>query len=162
MVDRITVNAEQCGGHLCIRPTVEDLVASVPSLNYKGVQSVNCTKLVLYLLLSMSVVMAISKRAESELLDKEGRMTLTLELPKELESDLVNEAAQLGMSLPDYTLRLLFARPALKAAPQNGAELVAYWQNAGVIGMRSDIDDSQQHARTLRVRAGRRQQDGAR
>lgn len=73
-----------------------------------------------------------------------------------------NEAEQLGLSLPDYTLRLLLARPLLKTAPQNGAELVAYWQNAGVIGMRSDIDDSQQHARTLRAHAERRQHDGAR
>jgi len=88
-------------------------------------------------------------------------MTLTLDLPKELESDLVNEAEELGMSLPDYTLRLLFARPALKATPKNGAELVTYWQSAGVIGMRSDIDDSQQHARTLRARAEQRQHGAA-
>lgn len=87
-------------------------------------------------------------------------MTLTLELPKELESDLVSEAEQLGLSLPDYTLRLLFARPALKAAPKTGAELVTYWLNTGVIGMRSDIDDSQQHARALRARAEQRQQNG--
>lgn len=89
-------------------------------------------------------------------------MTQTLDLPKEWESDLVSEAKQLGRSLPYYTLRLLFARPALKAAPKNGAELVAYWQNAGVIGMRSDIDDSQQHVRTLRARDERRQHDRAR
>lgn len=84
-------------------------------------------------------------------------MTLTLELPTELETDLLDEAAALGLSLPEYTLRLLLARPVLKAAPQTGAELVAYWQNAGVIGMRHDIDDSQQHARKLRARAERRQ-----
>lgn len=84
-------------------------------------------------------------------------MILTLELPKELEADLVNEAEQLGLSLSDYTLQLLFARPTLKTAPQNGAELIAYWQNAGVIGMRPDIDDSQQHARSIRMHAEKRQ-----
>ena len=83
-------------------------------------------------------------------------MILTLELPKELESDLVNEAEQLGLSLPDYTLQLLFARPTLKATPRNGAELIAYWQNAGVIGMQPDIDDSQQHARDIRMHAEKR------
>jgi hypothetical protein len=88
-------------------------------------------------------------------------MILTLELPKELESDLVSEAKQLGLSLPDYTVRLLLSRPLLKTAPQSGAELVAYWQNAGVIGMRSDIDDSQQHARKLRAQAERREQNEA-
>lgn len=87
-------------------------------------------------------------------------MSITLELPKELESDLASEAKQLGLSLPDYTLRLIVARPPLKSAPKTGAELVAYWQNAGVIGMRSDIDDSQQHARTLRAHAERRQLNG--
>lgn len=84
-------------------------------------------------------------------------MTVTLELPEELEADLVNEAAQLGLSLPQYTLRLLLARPALKNTPQTGAELVAYWQNVGVIGMRPDIGDSQQHARGIRTHAEKRQ-----
>ena len=84
-------------------------------------------------------------------------MTLTLELPTELETDLLDEAAQLGLSLPEYTLRLLLARPALKAAPQTGAELVTYWQKAGVIGTRPDINDSQQHAREIRMRAEKRQ-----
>ena len=87
-------------------------------------------------------------------------MILTLELPKELENDLVDEAEQFGLSLPKYTLCLLLARPLLKTTPKSGAELVAYWQNAGVIGMRSDIDDSQQHARQLRAQAERQRQDG--
>jgi hypothetical protein len=88
-------------------------------------------------------------------------MVLTLELPKELESALVNEAEQVGLSLPEYTLRLLLSRPLLKTAPKSGAELVAYWQKAGVIGMRSDITDSQQHARKLRAKAEHRQQHEA-
>ncbi|HJT32514.1 MAG TPA: hypothetical protein VJ783_10760 [Pirellulales bacterium] len=36
-------------------------------------------------------------------------MTLTLELPSELESELAAEAAQFGLSLPEYALRLLSA-----------------------------------------------------
>ncbi len=88
-------------------------------------------------------------------------MILTLELPKELENDLLDEAEQFGLSLPEYTLRLLLARPLLKTIPKSGAELVAYWQNTGVIGMRNDISDSQQHARQLRAQAERRRQDEA-
>jgi hypothetical protein len=83
-------------------------------------------------------------------------MTITLELPEELENELSQEADMLGLSLPDYTLRLLFLRPNLEAVPQTGAELVTYWRNAGVIGTRSDIADSQQHARQLRAKAERR------
>ncbi len=88
-------------------------------------------------------------------------MTLTLELPKELESDLANEAEEVGLSLPEYTLRLLLARPLLQTTPKSGAELVTYWQNAGVIGMRNDIHDSQQHARKLRAQAEHRPRDEA-
>ena len=84
-------------------------------------------------------------------------MILTLELPKELESDLVKEAKQAGLSLPEYALRLLLARPFRQSAPKSGVELVSYWQDAGVIGMRSDITDSQQHARKLRSKAEHRQ-----
>ena len=88
-------------------------------------------------------------------------MILTLELPEELEADLINEAEQIGLSLTEYTLRLLLSRPVLKATPTNGAGLVGYWQEAGVIGMRSDINDSPQHARQLRAQAERRQQPEA-
>jgi hypothetical protein len=49
----------------------------------------------------------------------------------------------------------------LQTTPKNGAELVNYWQQAGVIGMRSDISDSQQHARKLRAKAERRRQHRA-
>lgn len=51
-----------------------------------------------------------------------------------MTSELVEEAEQLGLSLPEYTLRLLFLRPPLQSRPQTGAELVAYWQDAGLIG----------------------------
>jgi hypothetical protein len=83
-------------------------------------------------------------------------MNLTLELPDELERELASEAAQLGLSLSEYAVRLLSApRFVGPGAPKTGAELVAYWQAAGVTGSRPDIADSQAHARQLRAEAER-------
>lgn len=83
-------------------------------------------------------------------------MMLTLELPKELENELAHEAVQLGLSLPEYTLRLLFSRTVIKTTPKTGADLVAYWKSSDLIGTRSDILDSQQHARQIREKAEKR------
>ena len=44
-----------------------------------------------------------------------------------------------------------------ESAPKNGAELVAYWQTEGVIGSRSDIENSQEHARKIRRKAETRE-----
>ncbi len=85
-------------------------------------------------------------------------MTLTLDLPQELESELSAEAAQLGLELPEYVLRLLTTGRSQAAGLRNGAELVAYWQSEGIIGGRSDIADSQAHARELRRQAETREQ----
>ncbi len=86
-------------------------------------------------------------------------MTLTLELPHELERELSAEAARQGLSLSDYAVRLLAtARPA-RAMPKTGAELVTYWQSEGLIGARADLRDSQAHARYLREQAERRVQE---
>lgn len=86
-------------------------------------------------------------------------MGLTLELPPDLADALTDEAARHGLSLSDYAVRLLAsARP--DAGPvQTGADLVAYWQAEGVIGQRSDITDSQAHARNLREQAQRRERE---
>ena len=83
-------------------------------------------------------------------------MTVTLELPQELERELSGEATKLGLTLSEYTLRLLSRRPTVKAIPKTGAELVAYWQDSGLVGARTDITDSQTHARTIRAEAERR------
>jgi hypothetical protein len=82
-------------------------------------------------------------------------MSLMLDLPAELESELAAEAKRLGVPLADYIVKLLAAsaRPTLR----NGADLVAYWQNAGLVGSRNDIADSQAHARSLRRQAEKRQ-----
>jgi hypothetical protein len=83
-------------------------------------------------------------------------MSITLDLPQELESELATEATQMGLSLAEYVLRLLSTRSFVGFPPTTGAELVAYWQREGVIGTRADITDSQAHARQLRHLAERR------
>ncbi len=83
-------------------------------------------------------------------------MTITLEIPEELKDQLANEAKRLGISLPGYTLRLLDARPGLETPVKTGAELVTYWKNVSVIGTRTEIVDSQEHASRLRAEAENR------
>lgn len=83
-------------------------------------------------------------------------MTLTLDLSKELESELSAQAARLGLPLPEYARRLLVAWQAPGGAPRTGAELLAYWRREEVIGSRPDITDSLKHARGIRHRGERR------
>lgn len=80
-------------------------------------------------------------------------MSIRLDLPLDLESELSTEASRLNLPLPEYILRVLSVRPALNHPPKTGAELVAYWQAEGVINSRPDITDSQDHARHLRHEA---------
>lgn len=85
-------------------------------------------------------------------------MTLTLELPPDLEIQLTSEASQVGLPLPEYVLGILTS--ARRNAPEvtSGPELIDYWRRHGVIGSRPEITDSQQRARTLREKAARREQ----
>ena len=83
-------------------------------------------------------------------------MGVTLELPQELASALTNEASLRGLSLPDYAFQLLSVGHPSDLPVRTGAELLAYWQQEGVIGTRTDIADSQEHARALREQAQRR------
>ncbi len=83
-------------------------------------------------------------------------MSITLDLPEELETDLSIEAARLGLSLPEYALRLLSVAQAVGNKPKTGAELVEYWRSEELIGTRPDIIDSQTHARQIRDQAERR------
>ncbi len=80
-------------------------------------------------------------------------MSILLDLPVELERELSTEAERLNLPLSDYILRVLSIKPLLTNPPKTGAELVAYWQREGVIHSRSDIIDSQAHARQLRHEA---------
>ena len=82
-------------------------------------------------------------------------MPITLELSQELERELSAEAAQLGLPLNEYILRLLTAGRAAKELPKTGSDLVAYWQSEDLIGTRPDITDSQQYACQIRQQAER-------
>ncbi|MGK7928511.1 MAG: hypothetical protein AB4290_25285 [Spirulina sp.] len=84
-------------------------------------------------------------------------MTITLELPQELEQQLALEAEKIDLSLSEYILHLLSVRQVLTNPPKTGAELVKYWQNEGLINSRPDIKDSQEYARQIRYSAEDRQ-----
>jgi hypothetical protein len=83
-------------------------------------------------------------------------MTVIIELPQDLEKELAIEASRLGLPLSEYALRLLYSRQLSEKEPETGAELVAYWQNAALIGSRQEIADSQTVARQLRTAAENR------
>ena len=85
-------------------------------------------------------------------------MNISLSLPSELEYELSTEASKLNLPLTEYILRILSFRPSLQNPPKTGAELVSYWESAGVIGSRPDIADSQEHARQLRSQSETREQ----
>ncbi len=82
-------------------------------------------------------------------------MSLVLELPPELESELAAQAADAGIPLSEYALRLLAgqsSRPALRS----GAELLDYWKAEGLVGTKPEIVDAPAHARVLREQAEKR------
>lgn len=83
-------------------------------------------------------------------------MSIAVDLPEELENELSAEAAQLGLSLPEYVLRVLSTGVVIGKRPKTGAELLDYWQNEGLIGTRPDNTDSQTHAREIRTQAEQR------
>ena len=83
-------------------------------------------------------------------------MSITLELPEELENELSAEASQLGLSLTEYVLRVISMNHFTGNRPKNGAGLITYWQNEGLIGARADVSDSQTHARQIRRQAENR------
>jgi hypothetical protein len=61
-------------------------------------------------------------------------MRIILDLPQELERELSLDAAQLGLPLAEYALRLLATRRLVRDVPKTGADLMAYWQGKGLIG----------------------------
>jgi hypothetical protein len=83
-------------------------------------------------------------------------MSLVLDLPGELETELAAEAASFGLPLPDYVLRLLSGGRAPSSPPRTGADVLAYWQRENLVGTRPEIADSPAHARTLREQSQRR------
>jgi len=85
-------------------------------------------------------------------------MSLVLDLPPELESELSAEAARLNLPLSEYALRLLAGTCGPTPNVQNGAELLAFWRAEALVGTRPDIPDSAAHARKLREQAQSRTQ----
>jgi len=83
-------------------------------------------------------------------------MSLVINLPPELESELSAEAERLRLSLSEYAVRLLAGQFA-GVTPRNGAELVSYWEREGLIGTRPDISDPALHSRALREQAEKRE-----
>ncbi len=83
-------------------------------------------------------------------------MSLLLELPPELENELAAEAARLGLPLSEYALLLLAGGRGPKPVVRNGTELLAYWNDEGLVGTRPEIMDGSAHARNLREQAQRR------
>lgn len=84
-------------------------------------------------------------------------MTLVLDLPVELQDQLAQDAARLGLPLTEYVLRVLSTNRLSGTSPRTGMELLAYWEHAGVVGARPETNDPQEHARTLRRQAEVRQ-----
>lgn len=84
-------------------------------------------------------------------------MNVSIELPADLENELSAEASQLKLPLSEYILRALPFRPFLQNPPKTGLELVAYWENIGVVDSRPGIADSQEHARRLRDQSEHRE-----
>ena len=84
-------------------------------------------------------------------------MTLLLNVPKDVQEDLTAEASRRGISIEEYALGVL-ASAVHPSLPKTGAELVEYWRKEGLIGTRTDITDSQEHARLLRQHAERQNQ----
>ena len=83
-------------------------------------------------------------------------MPQTVELPDDLADALTHEASRLGLSLPDYAVRLLTSARPPAASVRTGADLVAFWRAEGLVGSRTDLADSPTEARRLREQAQRR------
>lgn len=80
-------------------------------------------------------------------------MSIVIDVPQQLESELSIKARQAGQTLQEYVLNLLRSSVTSPQKPKNGAGLVEYWKNEGVIGTRPEINDSQEYAQQLREEA---------
>ena len=85
-------------------------------------------------------------------------MTLHVTIPDELDSPLRHRAAELGVSVEKLAAAYISKAVGEPSKPKTGEELVEEWQRQGLIGYRSDITDSESHARSLRDAA--QQRDG--
>jgi hypothetical protein len=83
-------------------------------------------------------------------------MSITLNIPEAVLSELTNEAERLGVPLHDYMVTILATGRASEQRFQNGVDLVAYWRKEDVVGCRTDISDCAAHASEVRKAAERR------
>lgn len=60
-------------------------------------------------------------------------MTISLDLPPELESELESEASRLNLPLSEYIVRILSIRQVLINPPKTGTELVPTFRTPGAI-----------------------------
>ncbi len=89
--------------------------------------------------------------------------TASLDYARAGETVLICEVDRPVAALKKVKVRNFSLEPVTAAPPVNiesvahtGAQLVAYWKRNDLIGTRSDIDDSQLHAREIRHRAEHR------
>lgn len=76
-------------------------------------------------------------------------MSLSIDVPQDLERDLSAAAAREGVDPREFALRAL--RAAVHFDPvRTGKDLVAFWEAENLIGSRPEIQDSQERARTIR------------
>jgi hypothetical protein len=86
-------------------------------------------------------------------------MTMTLDLPPDLEARLTAEAARRGVSPEECLLEVLDTAVPREPHPLTPAEMVQQWEREGVIGIwadRTDLPESPEYARQLRHRAEQR------
>ena len=84
-------------------------------------------------------------------------MSLVLNLPADLQDALAAEADRLRLPLDEYAVRLLTLSRPVGPKFLTTKEVVAYWEEQGLIGTRPDIADASEHARALRAQAERRE-----
>lgn len=83
-------------------------------------------------------------------------MTITLNLPPGVEARIEEEAAKRSSPTEDYLISLIeksLPPPAPMPELTAGADVVAYWEREGVIGMwadREDMQDSTAYVNRLR------------
>ncbi len=85
-------------------------------------------------------------------------MSLTIDLPPDLEAELAAEAARLRLPLPEYVVHVIAVGRPPNPMPRTGAEVVAYWEREGLLGTRTDITDPVGHVRNLREKSEKGEQ----
>lgn len=83
-------------------------------------------------------------------------MTIHLNVSDELEARLRHRATALGTTIESVATELLSAGVARDSRYLTGRQLIDAWESDGVIGYRTEIEDSAGHARAIRDKAERR------